>query len=116
MTASDRERTPEEPPPAVALLFFGFVVVWTVLAGFFFMFGIVFSLLMVGLTSRALLNGQPAGNLWPFFAIAVPMMIVYQWVSWRFFRVGLAFLRGNSRRHDPFDANGKPKQSPTEAD
>ena len=110
MTAFDRERTTEEPPVGAAP-FFGFVAVWTALAGLLFVFGIVFCLVVIGLAVEAHLNGQLGNNL-PYFAIVVPFMAVYLGLAGWFFRTGLACLRG-PRRNDPFDADGQP-QRPTE--
>lgn len=112
MTAFDRERTTEAPPIGAAP-FYGFVLVWTALAGLLFVFGLVFSLVVVGLAVRAQLNGQLGNNL-PYFAIMVPFMAVYQGLAWWFFRTGLAFLRG-PRRNDYLDADGQPER-PTETE
>jgi len=45
----------------------------------------------------------------------VPFMIVYQGITWWFFRTGLALVRHN-RRNDIFDADGQPKRRLTEGD
>ena len=116
MPSFDTERLSENLSDSGACLVGGFFVIWTAFAGFCFVFGIAFILAVIGLTIWALMTGQVGNNPWVFFAIAVPTMVAYQWVSWRFFRFGLAVLRANARGGDPFDADGRPKKLYSESD
>jgi hypothetical protein len=93
-----------------------FFTLWTAFAGFCFVFGILFSLGIIGLTIWGGLNGQLGGNPLTFYAIFVPFMIVYEFVAWLFYRFGRGVLRELARRDDPFDADGQPRPASTGTD
>ena len=113
----DRERLTEDLPPAGACVVVGFVGCLTAFAGFCFVFGILFTLVVVVFGVWALLIGVPQnGNPLVFFAIVIPMMIAYEYVSWRFFWFGWRVLRGDPRRDDSFDPDGKPRRPQSEAE
>jgi hypothetical protein len=70
-----------------------FLVGFTAFSGFCFVFGIAFTLLVLVLTVLAAIeNGVIAGGV--FWAIFPPVIVAFEYVSWRFFWFGLSFLRG----------------------
>lgn len=112
----DPKRLTDNLSPQGALSVRWFFMLWAAFAGFCFVFGILFTLVVVGLTIWSGLNGQLGGNPVVFFAFFVPFMLVYKFGAWRFFRFGRGVLREYARRDDPFDADGQPKHAPTGTD